>query len=165
MILVWSVGTAVIVINTTLSHGATTAAKLGAAIRDLLPPGYFLGHREIDSLIFDLPSLFALVGWAGLFLALVALVAVALVAWLAAAGAGIPTLRAALFMRIFVEAEPSGGHEMILVGASAPERQERVHATELRHSSLYENPSVIKAVLVAIHGFQSVRREKPTEPE
>jgi hypothetical protein len=146
-----------------LADGATTAARLGAVIRDLLPPEYFLGHREIGTLFLDLPSLFALVVWAGLFLALVALAAVTLVAWLAAAGAGIPTLRAALFMRIFVEAEPQGDYEMISVNVSAPECQERVPATELRHSSVYENPSVINKVVEVIQRFQNVRREKRTE--
>ena len=153
LILAWSVGTAVLAVFTFLADGTTTAAKLATAIRERFPPGLFLGHFDSGHFALDLPAVFALVVWAGLILALAGLVAVTLVAWLAAAGAGIPTLRAALFMRILVEAAPVGSHELVLVDVSAPQRQERVAVTTLSHSSLYESPSVITAVLGAIQGF------------
>jgi len=157
LILAWSIGTAVVGVFTALADGTTTGAKLAAAIRESFPPGVFLGRFAVFDFALDLLAIFALVAWAGLILALVALAAVTLVAWLAAAGAGIPTLRAALFMRVLVEAAPLGNRELVLVDVSAPRRQERVAATALSHSSLYESPGVITAVLGAIHGFQSVR--------
>lgn len=155
-IVAWSVGSAIIAVFTFLADGATTSAKLATAVRDRFAFGFPQGHFDIAYFVLDLPSVFAVVVWAGLIVALAALVAVTLVAWLAAAGAGIPTLRAALFMRILVEAAPLGDQKLVLVDVSAPQRQERVAATALGHSSLYESPGVITAVLEAIHRFQSV---------
>ena len=162
LILIWSVGTAVLVVFTILADGTTTAAKLATAIRESVPPGFSRGDFDIAYLVLDLPVVFALALWSGLILGLAALVAVTLVAWLAAAGAGIPTLRAALFMRILVEAAPLGNHELVLVDVSAAQRQERVAAAALGHSSVYENPSVITAVLRVIHALQSPQLEKQT---
>jgi hypothetical protein len=166
LILAWSVGTAALLVFTILADGTTTTAKLATTIRESFPPGFSSwGNFDIAYLVWELPIVFAVVAWTAILVAMAALVAVTLVAWLAAAGAGIPTLRAALFMRILVEASPLGNHELILVDVSAPQRQQRVAATALSHSSLYESPGVITAVLGAIHGFQSVRREKRTVPQ
>ena len=146
---------------TILADGTTTAAKLATAIRESVPPGFSRGDFDIAYLVLDLPVVFALALWSGPILGLAALVAVTLVAWLAAAGAGIPTLRAALFMRILVEAAPLGNHELVLVDVSAAQRQERVAAAALGHSSS-ESPSVITAVLRVIHALQSPQLEKQT---
>jgi hypothetical protein len=90
-VVVWSVGTAVLAVFTLLADGSGTAAKLANAIREVVPPGVHLGSFDVAHLIWDLPAVFALVMWFGLMLALTGLAAMTLIAWLAAAGAGIPT--------------------------------------------------------------------------
>ena len=156
LMLVWCVGTAVLAVFTLLEDESITAASLATTIRGVFRLGFrpYLGGFDIGQLLlFDLPGVFALVMWGGVILALLALISVTLAAWLAAAGAGIPTLRTALFMRIIVEAAPLGNHQLVLVDVSAPQRHGRVAATALSHSSLYESPSVIAAVLGAVHRF------------
>jgi hypothetical protein len=157
--LAWCAGTAALFVLTILgggaTTGATTTAKLWTVICESFSVGFFLGHFDIAYLVWDLPVVFAVLVWAGLMIAIAALVAVTLIAWLAAAGAGLPTLKAALFMQVLVEAVPLGHHELIVVDVSSPQRQERVAATALRHSSVYESSSVIAAVLGALYAFQA----------
>jgi hypothetical protein len=156
LILIWCVGTAVLAVFTLLAGESTTAAGLATTIRDVFHLGFRPQIGDFDMgqlLLFDLPGVFALVVWGGVIVALLALISVTLAAWLAAAGAGIPALRTALFMRIIVEAAPLGNHQLVLVDVLAPQREGRVAATALSHSSLYESPSVIAAVLGAVHGF------------
>jgi hypothetical protein len=82
--------------------------------------------------------------------------ALLLVASLAAIACGAPSLATALDFRIFVEAVAGGRGTLELFEVSRPETAEPGHLTleRLRHSSLYDSPGAIRAVIAALAAFE-----------
>lgn len=113
------------------------------------------------------PLFWSLIAWLAAALWLLTTLALMLVAWLAAAGAGMPSLRAALYLRVSVEAVPAGTRQLVLVDVSSKFQGERVVPGRLSHSVLYESASAIEAVLTALDGFERGRgacREAGRDP-
>jgi hypothetical protein len=87
---------------------------------------------------------------------------VLLVAFLAAAGVGMASLKAALYFRIAIEAIPAGSHRLDLVDTSSPSvpGSMRLASGGLSHSVLYNSPGAIDAVIEALAGFERRRADR-----
>jgi Lecithin:cholesterol acyltransferase len=99
--------------------------------------------------------------WVAAALWLLATLALMLAAWLAAAGSGMATLWAALYLRVSVEAVPAGTRQLVLVDVSGASSAEPAAAARLSHSALYESTSAIEAVLTALEAFERGRHDAP----
>lgn len=143
----WSVGTMGLEIAVLKEH--SLAGALAWIWRDALK----------SESMFTVALIWALLTWAAALLMLLALVVVLLVALLAAAGAGVPSLKTALYFRISVEAIPVGSHQLVLVDVSSPPilASDRVPPGRLSHSALYNSPGAIRAVIDAISSFETAR--------
>lgn len=110
-----------------------------------------------------LSVLWTLMAWTLMLIAALGIGIILCVAWLAAAGAGMPTLQAALFLRMSVEAIPTGSHRLVLVDVSTTGAApgERPDVRTLNHSALYDSPGAIDAVLHALDGFETRRGRAP----
>lgn len=124
-------------------------------------PDTMLAIREHfgDSLLSIISLTWALCSWTASLLIILAFVVIILVALLAAVGAGMPSLKTALYLRISIEAIPVGSHRLVLVDvlpATLPSST-RVAPSGLSHSALYNSPGAIHAVMEALKGFETAR--------
>jgi ABC-type multidrug transport system fused ATPase/permease subunit len=157
----WSSGTAVVTIR------VKNLLKFGEVDWGDLNPFSWLNGFDFSSPLISLVPLFLAVSvaladltWAVMLPLGVVFLVVMLFAFLAAAGAGTASLKAALYFRITIEAVPTGNHRLDLVDTSSPltPRSTRIAFGELSHSALYNSPGAIDAVIEALAGFEATRR-------
>jgi hypothetical protein len=100
--------------------------------------------------------------WAVMLLNGCVLLVILVIAFLAAAGVGAASLKAALYFRITIEAIPTGSHQLDLVDTSTPltPGSTRVAIGGLSHSALYNSPGAIDAVRKALAGFEGARQAR-----
>lgn len=112
-------------------------------------------------LFFAVSAALAEFSWAVMALLAAVLLGVLLIAFIAAAGAGTASLRAALYFRIGIEAIPCGHQQLDLVDTSpATAPDSRLAFGGLSHSELYNSPGAIDAVIRALARFERGRADR-----
>jgi hypothetical protein len=112
-------------------------------------------------LFFAVSAALAAFSWAAMVLVGAIFLGVLLIAFVAAAGAGTASLRAALYFRIAIEAIPTGNHQLDLVDTSSPAAPGlRLAFGGLSHSVLYDSPGAIDAVIKALADFERRRADR-----
>lgn len=147
----WSIGTVWILV-TIWGVDSWTSALVNETLRF----DYFSGGGLLAP-VFSISVIWALLASAALLLLVCALTIVLLIALLAAAGAGLPSLTAGLYMSTSVDAIPRGTHRLVLLDVSSPSALAPAARPGLKHSAVYLSPGAIGAVIESLEGFESAR--------
>lgn len=154
----WSAGTAELV------AWAKRSITIGTVNwHDLLPSwSAYSTHWDLFAYFLAQPisKTVAVLSWSFIFLLGFGFLLVLFIAFLAAVGAGITSLKAALYFRIAIEPTPAGNHQLDLVDTSPSSTpgSSRIAFGGLKHSALYNTPGAIDAVIEALTAFENARR-------